>query len=170
MADFLLTDAPAYGVCLTCGTAQHRDGFVDLIAETNIRRENLDIAGNVDIVLCADCITQAARLVGCNTKQEADSLSEMLTEEKKRHEIAADEASAWQQRYENLVEILSLLDLKKNDPGDSVPLGGVEFVPVPDTRVQEGSSEAIQAAREKQRSRRTPRKRTNGSNPGDEGL
>lgn len=139
MAEFNHMETPRYGACISCGSAQNADGFVDLIGQANITRDGYEVIGITDVILCADCVTQAARVVGCIPKKEAVELSSGVMDYQERYSKAADEAAAWQQRYENLVEIMSLLELvPKNADSDS----DIEFVPPaqpkPDLRVQEG--------------------------------
>lgn len=129
-------ETPPYGACITCGTSSNIRGFVDLIAEVDITRENHRMIGNVDVILCSDCITQAARQVGCVPAEEAEAMSWNISELTDAVEKAEDEAASWQQRYENLVEIMAMIQLhgSSDNPIEPSPDGG----PSPDLRVQEG--------------------------------
>lgn len=139
MANFSFKNTPTYGTCTTCGTSACADGFVDLVADTNVIREGYQIVGNIDVVLCADCVTQAARIVGCIPAREAKNLTDHNVQLSADLTKALDDIYSWQQRYENLVEIMSLLELS---PKDASSDSNTEFVPVPepkpDLRVQEG--------------------------------
>lgn len=138
MAQFIWKDRPTYGTCTTCGTSSCTEGFVDLISQVDITRGDMNIVGNVDIVLCSDCITQAARSVGCIPAYEAEALSWNVSELTDAVEKAADEANAWQQRYENIVEIMSMVQLSQDvTPGNS-SVDSSDNLPDPDLRVQEG--------------------------------
>lgn len=148
MAQYRLLDTPPFGTCLTCGTSACAEGFVDLIATTKVVRDNYEIKGDVDVVLCANCIEQASNLVGALSIQESEFLLEDLTNTSVRYAKAADEAAAWQQRYENLVEIMSLLELKEKDADSD---SDIEFMPAPkpepDLRVQESGELASKGSR-----------------------
>lgn len=132
---------PKWGTCITCGSSANADGFVDLIAETKIVRESYNIVGTVDIVLCADCLTFASRQIGCIPKKEAEDLRLSYLDCLERYDKVADEAHSWQQRYENLVEIMSLINPKEKAQNGNSTLSPESLFtsgPSPDTRVQEG--------------------------------
>lgn len=141
MADFTWKQSPPYGTCITCGTGACPDGFVDMIADVSVTREGRAIVGVVDVIICADCLTQAARQVGCIPKQDSEKLTWQVKEGDELVLKLQDEASAWQQRYENLVEILSLIQVKNGDDtpdSGSDSLGSADPEPSPDLGVQEG--------------------------------
>lgn len=155
--DFSWTPAPRWGTCITCGTSADPDGFVDLIAETNITRESYNIIGTVDIVLCSKCITLAARQVGCIPKKESESLAASYIDYQERYAKVADEAHSWQQRYENIVEIMSLINPKEktqNGNSDTSPELLFATGPSGDTRVQEGRDLAPAGAGEAKKRRK----------------
>jgi hypothetical protein len=168
MAQFRLLETPPFGTCLTCGTSACPEGFVDLIAAVKVVRDNYEIVGDVDVVLCAACIEQASNMVGALSIKESELLFENLSNLQVNYAKAADEAAAWQQRYENLVEIMSLLELapkegdsreasllelkEKDAPSDS----DIKFMPAiepkPDLRVQESGKLASKSTRKAKKS------------------
>ena len=163
MAEFIHKITPTYGACTTCGTSVCADGFVDLIAETNITRDSYQIVGNVDVVLCADCITQAARVVGCIPAKEAEDLRESNSQIADEYSKALDDIYSWQQRYENLVGIMSLLELApkviESDGVDSDNdiVSSPSFVPSVDTRVQESGELPVESPRAVSKRRKNAR-------------
>lgn len=140
MAQFRLVPTPPFGTCLTCGTSADAVGFVDLVATTKVVRDSYEITGDVDVVLCSACVEQASNMVGAISISESEKLYEDLTNTRVQYAKAADEAASWQQRYENLVEIMSMLELTHANPdsSDSDTVGGSTDGPEPDLRVQEG--------------------------------
>lgn len=78
-----------------------------MIADVDVKNPMGEITGNIDIVMCALCLEQAARMVGSATKQETDELVQKAIEAKNEAETLRDEVAAWTQRHFNLVDKLS---------------------------------------------------------------
>ena len=95
------------GGCVFCGTPAVDRGFVDCIADTVIRAlGSEEIVGVVDIKICADCLQQASRLVGCGSPQDFDELVRRCDDAEVALEKTKDEVQSWTQRFNNLVEAL----------------------------------------------------------------
>lgn len=176
MAMFIFKETPTYGACVTCGASQNPKGFIDMIAEVDITRENKQIVGNVDVVICSDCLEQAAEQIGCTGPEKSFAMAWNNSELEAALEKASDEAHSWQQRYENLVEIMSLVRMNSKEvysedagSGDS-PSDGFINGPEPDLRVPEGRDLLDSGAGKAKGGRGRKRKPSDGSNPGDEGL
>ena len=106
MAEFLWVEKPAYGVCATCGSSDNARGFVDCMGQTSLLR-GTEIAGDVDIVLCATCLEQAARMVGCASGEETTALTQRVIDAEEEAEKLKDEIAAHQQRFDNLMGSLT---------------------------------------------------------------
>ena len=107
LASFNWVKTPPYGVCATCGASENARGFVDMIASVDVVRENHQIAGNIDVVICASCLEQAARMVGSATAQETLDLAQEIIDRDNELIKVKDEVKAWTQRYQNLMDKLS---------------------------------------------------------------
>lgn len=114
MAVFDWVATPAHGGCLTCGTSQNDKGFVNLHSEVTLRRDGFDteITGFADLVLCADCMLQAARLVGAATPAETTAFAERELELVEENEKLKDEIKAWQERFLGMAN-LDIADFAK---------------------------------------------------------
>lgn len=101
MPDYQWVPTPVFTptTCLGCNAHRHEDGFVDTLAE--------DAAGR-RLYLCAECVRQAARKVGCYAPKEVADL---------KAEVAAANARAAELEDELAVErankVVSLADVKK---------------------------------------------------------
>jgi len=84
--------------CLACGTQQNDRGFVDMIGEVNVTRDGFEITGVVDVVYCANCLEQAARLIGSASLDEVNNWSHKEYEYIQNQDKLKDEIAAWQQR------------------------------------------------------------------------
>jgi hypothetical protein len=78
-------------------------GFVDMIGDTNVIGERGDIVGIVDMIVCANCIKESARLVGCATPQEVDDLVNQKFADNERIENLEKELESWQTRFHELI-------------------------------------------------------------------
>ena len=111
MPDFNWLANPRNGGCLGCLTQSNDRGFVDTWAEVMVS------GGVQDVVFCADCIHLMGRLVGMATPQETEKFALREYELVEQNEKLKDEAVAWRQRMERL------LDLKVEDldmPSDEI--------------------------------------------------
>jgi hypothetical protein len=72
LPDFHRVKAPVFSptMCLTCSTHQHPDGFVDTGVDLNPPHGRA--------YLCAGCVYQLARAVGCLSPAEAQKLRERI--------------------------------------------------------------------------------------------
>lgn len=111
MAEFFWAATPRFGTCLTCGTSVNDRGFIDMVSDTVMRTEAGEINGVVDMILCANCILQASRLVGGAMPNEVDDLVHENISKTDECEKLKDEIKAWQERFEQVVN-LSLEDLR----------------------------------------------------------
>lgn len=103
MAVFDWVNTPETGMCITCMTSQNDRGFVKFHSDVNIMRNEYEIAGFVEAVLCGDCLLQAARLVGAATPAETEDFARRELELVEENEKLADEVKAWSERLRNLV-------------------------------------------------------------------
>src|ERR1051326_8454453 len=86
--------------CVLCGEASNRYGFVDMIADVAVFRDPSEITGYVDVVICASCLEQAARNVGCATRKEVEDLAHKEIELLNELEKTRDEVVSERQKYE----------------------------------------------------------------------
>jgi hypothetical protein len=107
MAEFTWVKTPPEGVCTTCGSSEAKDGFVNCYGETHVRRQDRSISGTVDLVVCADCLRNAAALVGSMSKKDSEHLIQNVYDRDQENAKLRDEVQAWQDRYKNLVDNLS---------------------------------------------------------------
>lgn len=119
MAEFLWSESPRYGSCLICGTSANDSGFIDMIGDTVVRNDAGEIAGVVDIIICASCVLQAARFVGGALPSEVDAL--VLERENLREEllVAKNSLEASEQRFAQVIsldteDLRVLSEMKKN--------------------------------------------------------
>jgi hypothetical protein len=112
MTEFNWKARPDEGNCILCMSHQNDRGFVDMIGEVHVKNDHREIVGVVDILICANCLEQAAVLVGSPTAKMSGEMAyreaELLTEIEK----LKDEVQAWQQRVMGLAN-LSLNDLRR---------------------------------------------------------
>jgi 5,10-methylenetetrahydrofolate reductase len=109
VAQFNWSGTPRFGCCAVCGTSELDSGFVDMIGDTNVIGEQGDIVGIVDMIVCARCVQEAARLVGCATPQEVnDLMAEKISREEKIENLEK-ELEASQERF------LTLINFTKED-------------------------------------------------------
>jgi hypothetical protein len=109
MATFGWSGTPRFGCCAVCGTSELDAGFVDMIGDTIVTGENKDIVGIVDMIVCARCVMEAARLVGCATPQEVNDLVAQKIQDDERAENLEKELAACQERF------LTLINFTKED-------------------------------------------------------
>lgn len=107
MATFDWVATPAHGGCLTCGTSHADKGFVNMHSEVVLMRNEFEISGYADLVICADCMLQASRLVGAATPAETEAFAHRELELVEENEKLKDEIKAWQERVGNLVGLTS---------------------------------------------------------------
>src|SRR6476659_6613872 len=107
MASFNWLETPKQVVCVTCGTSAEQRGFVDMIADVDVRNMDNSIVGNIDICICGSCLEQAARLVGSASKKETDDLVAEVIDSRNQIETLKDEIGALNQRHYNFVDKLS---------------------------------------------------------------
>ena len=93
--------------CPLCGTSVSARGFVDCIADSVVRNSEGEITGIVDIFICATCIEQIARLVGCMTQAETLEMAQRVIDAEEELEKTKDEVQSWSQRYQQLIDNLS---------------------------------------------------------------
>lgn len=93
--------------CPLCGTSADERGFVDCIADTLVRNPYGEVTGVVNITLCAHCIEQISRMVGCTPRHETLELTEASLNLANDNEKLRDEVQAWSQRYQMLLDNLS---------------------------------------------------------------
>jgi hypothetical protein len=103
MAQFGWSGTPRFGCCCVCGTSELDAGFVDMIGDTIVTGENRDIVGVVDLIVCANCVKESARLVGCATPQEVDDLTRQKIEDNERIENLEKELQSWQERFHKVI-------------------------------------------------------------------
>ena len=103
MPDFNWVNTPPHGTCIGCLAAVNDKGFVNTYAETEVRNDVGHSLGVVDVVFCADCVLQQAKLVGGAMPHETEAFAlrefDLMTENEK----LKDEVQAWQGRVIGLV-------------------------------------------------------------------
>lgn len=72
------------------------------------------ITGIVDMIVCASCMEQGARLVGSATKQETMDFAYRELELRDELEKTKDEVKSWMQRYDQLHKIV-LFDREEDE-------------------------------------------------------
>lgn len=92
--------------CATCGSPSAPHGFVDFYGDTNVKAPAGDITGIIDIVICSTCLEQAARLVGCASRQEVMDFAQREYDLVTELEKVKDEVVSERQRHEQFVENL----------------------------------------------------------------
>jgi len=92
--------------CPLCGTSVCDRGFVDCIADTLVRNPEGEVSGVVDLVICAVCLEQIARLIGCMPKSDTMEFAEKYIALEEELEKAKDEIQSWSQRYQQLLDNL----------------------------------------------------------------
>lgn len=103
--EFNWSGTPRFGSCATCGRSELDAGFVDLIGETVARNPVNGDGFVVDLILCANCVKEAARLVGCATPVEVNDLVHQKIADDEEIQKLKDEAAAWQDRFLELVNL-----------------------------------------------------------------
>lgn len=109
MAQFGWSGTPRWGCCCVCGTSELDAGFVDMIGDTVVMGERGEITGIVDMIVCANCVKEASRLVGCATPQEVNDLVLQKIADDERIENLEKELAASQERF------LTLINFTKDD-------------------------------------------------------
>lgn len=92
--------------CIICGSPSHPRGFVDMIGDVFVRRGEFEVSGVVDIVVCGGCLEQAARYVGCASKQEVEDFAYRENELFIELEKTKDEVKSHIQRHEQFLDNL----------------------------------------------------------------
>ncbi len=105
MPQFEWSNTPRYGGCIGCGTSANDKGFVDTFAETNVRRDEFEITGVVDVIFCADCVLQMSRMVGAATPAETEAFAQREFDLLQDNEKLKDEIAGWQQRFLGLANL-----------------------------------------------------------------
>lgn len=78
-----------------------------MLADVDVRNPMGEIVGNVDVIMCGNCMEQSARMVGSATKAETDELVQEIVDLKNQERTLKDEISSWTQRYYTLIDKLS---------------------------------------------------------------
>lgn len=104
--ELLWTEAPKSGCCPTCGSSVNPRGFVDMISDVDVMREGIGIVGVLDLTLCATCLEQASRMVGCASRDEVYAMAERELELLNELEKVKDEVQSERQKHEQFVENL----------------------------------------------------------------
>lgn len=107
MAEFRWVNVPDAGGCLACGTPVNDRGFVDFIADIELRTPEGDISGVARAYYCATCLEQASRYVGCASRDEVEQFAYREIELVGENDKLKDEVDSWKQRHENLLSNLS---------------------------------------------------------------
>lgn len=113
MAEFFWRESVDQGCCI-CGSPGDTRGFVDLIGEINVKRGDYEIAGVVDLYVCASCMEQAAKVVGCATRKEVEDFAYREHELMTQLEHTKDEVVSERQKHEHFIN--SLYELKEEEP------------------------------------------------------
>src|SRR6266516_7199508 len=90
MAEFVWSQSVDAG-CPLCGTSADERGFVDGIADTILRNSYGEISGLVNITICAHCLEQMARMVGCSSQSETQIMTQKVIEMEEELEKTKDE-------------------------------------------------------------------------------
>lgn len=124
MTDFFWVDREQiHQSCVTCGSNIEPRGYVNLLAEITVHIPNYEAPGRIDLILCAKCLEQAARLVGSASQQDTLDLANRVIEAEKKAEIARNDAEYWQARAELLLDSRNLGDSDHNS--DNSPTRGI---------------------------------------------
>lgn len=115
MPEFNWVANPPHGGCLTCLSQNNDKGFVNTYASTELRNDMGEAIGEVDIVFCADCLLQQAKLVGAAMPAEVEAFAYREHDLTEENEKLKDEVLAWKERLAKLV------DLKLDDVGLDQP-------------------------------------------------
>ena len=118
--DFQWVQSPqlAPGRCQSCSTHSHPDGFVDLIAEGPLQEvPGFGLAAAARVYLCAGCLRQAARHVGCLEPKQADDLGRRLGEANSRiNQLEADLAAEQENKLVSLADVRELVRQRGGRP------------------------------------------------------
>ena len=123
MAEFTWSPSVDAG-CPLCGTSVDERGFVDGIADTLVKNVYGEVTGLVNITICAHCLEQMARMVGCMSKHETMEMAQRVMDTEEELEKTKDEVQSWTQRYQQLLDNLSgdlSAYLKEKDANNSIP-------------------------------------------------
>jgi hypothetical protein len=74
-----------------------------MIGDTIVTGEAGDITGIVDMIVCANCVKESARLVGCATPAEVDDLVRQKIADSERIENLEKELQSWQERFNQVI-------------------------------------------------------------------
>ena len=108
MAQFFWHATPPFGTCLACGTSANDRGFVDTLAEVNVRagmEQESELIGIASAIFCASCLEQMGRLVGLATPNETEGFAHRELELVNENEKLKDEIQSWQQRFLGLANL-----------------------------------------------------------------
>lgn len=100
--------------CATCNTHKHDDGFVNT---------NLDVTGRGRAYICAGCVREMAREVGCLDPQQAQQLRNICDEITAAAEKAqSDLAAAKENMVVPLAEVIDFLaEREARRPAETKP-------------------------------------------------
>jgi len=87
--------------------SQNDRGFVDCFSSVRITRGGIEVVGDVDVVMCGNCLEQAAQLVGSATRQQTEEITREAIELREENEKLKDEIGALNQRHYSLIDKLS---------------------------------------------------------------
>jgi hypothetical protein len=98
-------------MCILCMSQENARGFVDMVSDVLLYRDGQEVSGIADVWLCANCLEQAARMVGSATKDETMEMAFAINERDEIIKKREDEIQAWQMRLVGLAN----LDVKDFD-------------------------------------------------------
>ena len=105
MAEFFWRNNPPSGSCVICDASVNERGFVDFIGDTLvIDRDGGGFTGVVDIYICATCVEQASRLVGCADRDQVEEFAYREIELVNENDKLKDEIQAHQQRWDKMMD------------------------------------------------------------------
>ena len=119
MPIFTWSAAPRYNTCLSCGTSSCDGGFIDTFAEVKVAGGGAD--GFVDAIFCANCVIQAAQLVGASSRAQMEEQIYKQVALEEENEKLKDEVQMHAERFNVLTtataaELREFAESKRVDP------------------------------------------------------